>query len=82
VCLLTAAELKAAWSVASELFLGLDKDNCTIVDLSHFPPGLDMVTHLDEAGKLHRYPVRVYGRFRLAYDEGDKALYVGLAGDD
>jgi hypothetical protein len=76
--LLTAAELRAAWLVANELYLNLDKCNCCIVDLSHFPPGLDMVTHLDEAGKLHRYPVQIYGRFRLAYDEGDKALYVGL----
>jgi hypothetical protein len=78
VCLLTAAELKAAWSVAGELFLDLDKRNCMIVDLSHFPPGLDLVTRLDEAGKLHRFPIRLYGRFRLAYDELGKELYVGL----
>lgn len=77
--LLTATELKAAFSIANELYLNLDKNDCSIVDLSHFPPGLDMVTHLDGAGRLHRYPIQAYGRFLLAYNDISKELYVGLA---
>lgn len=77
--MLTAAELRAAWLVACEMFLDLEMSDCSIFDLSQFSPDCDNVASLDRAGKLHCYPIRKYGRFRLAYDDNSNMLYVGRA---
>ena len=77
--MLTAAELRAAWQIACELFLDLEMAGATICDLSQFPYACESVASIDGAGKLHRYPIRAYGQFRLAYDENTNMLYLGRA---
>jgi hypothetical protein len=76
--MLTAPDLKAAWQVATELFLDIEMAGPAIIDLCLFQPGVLGVASLDHEGNLQYFPIQEYGRFRLAYDELANTLYVGL----